>query len=237
MEVRLNKFLAECGIASRRKAEEYILAGRVSVNGRFVTDLATKIDEENDVVVLDGERIKAAKKVYFVLNKPKGVVTTTDDEKGRMTVVELIKTNARIFPVGRLDLNTTGVLLMTNDGDFADFLLHPKNKVPREYVAVIDRPLSEEDKFKLLKGIFVDGKKGKFVSISYPNKGKYTKVLVVSEEGRNHFVKNMFSCLGYNVKSLHRKSYAGITADDMSPAGYRTLSKEEHSRVFKKFKK
>lgn len=237
MEVRLNKFLAECGIASRRKAEEFINTGRVSVNGKVVMDLATKIDIDKDLVTLDGEKIKSIPKVYIVLNKPKGVVTTTDDEKGRMTVVDLIKTNVRIFPVGRLDYNTTGVLLLTNDGDFADFLLHPKNKIPREYLAFIDRPLSEEDKFKFLKGITVEGKKGKFISISYPNKGNFSKVLVVSEEGRNHFVKNMFSCLGYNVKTLHRKYYAGITADNMSPAGYRMLTKEEIARVIKKFKK
>lgn len=237
MEVRLNKFLAECGIASRRKAEEYITTGRVSVNGSIIMDLATKIDEENDVVALDGEKLKAVKKVYYVLNKPKGVVTTTDDEKGRTTVIELIKTNVRIFPVGRLDFNTTGVLLLTNDGDFADFLLHPKNKIPREYLATIDRPLSEEDRFRLLNGVRVEGKQGRFTGIKYPSKGNFSKVLVTSEEGRNHFVKNMFACLGYTVKTLHRRTYAGISADNMSPAGYRTLTKEEIARVYKKFKK
>jgi 23S rRNA pseudouridine2605 synthase len=237
MEVRLNKFLAECGIASRRKAEEYITQGRVTINGKTVMDLATKIDEDTDTVALDGEKIKTMKKVYYVLNKPKGVVTTTDDEKGRMTVIDLIKTNVRIFPIGRLDYNTTGVLLLTNDGDFADFLLHPKNQVPREYLASIDKPLSEEHRFRLLNGVMVDNKQSRFKSISYPAKNNFAKVLVVTDEGRNHFVKNMFACLGYTVKTLHRKKYAGITADNMSPAGYRELTKSEIAGVFKKYKK
>ncbi len=237
MEVRLNKFLAECGIASRRKAEEYINAGRVTVNGNITLDLATKINEDTDVVMLDGEKVKPIKKVYYILNKPKGVVTTTDDEKGRTTVLDLIKTNVRIFPIGRLDYNTTGILLLTNDGDFADFLLHPKNQVPREYLATLDRPLLEEDKFRLLNGVMVEGRQSRFKSISYPSKGNFSKALVVTDEGRNHFVKNMFACLGYTVKILHRRSYAGLTADNMSPAGYRTLKKEEITRVIKKFKK
>ena len=129
------------------------------------------------------------------------------------------------------------MLLLTNDGDFADFLLHPRNKVPREYLATIDRPLSEEDKFRLLNGVMVDKKQSRFRAISYPTKGNFAKVLVITDEGRNHFVKNMFACLGYNVKTLHRRSYAGITADNMSPAGYRTLKREEITGVIKKFKK
>lgn len=237
MAVRLNKYLAECGIASRRKAEEYITQARVSVNGKIVMDLATKIEEDTDIVMLDGEKIRTIKKVYYVLNKPKGVVTTTDDEKGRMTVIDLIKTNVRIFPVGRLDFNTTGILLLTNDGDFADFLLHPKNQVPREYLVTIDKPLSEEDKLRLLKGVMVEHKQSRFRSLVYPVKNNFSKILVVTDEGRNHFVKNMFACLGYTVKTLHRKFYAGITADNMSPAGYRTLTKNEITNVFKKFKK
>ncbi len=237
MEVRLNKFLAECGVASRRKSEEYITTGRVTINGKVVTELSTKIDEDSDVVMLDGEKVRAAKKVYFILNKPKGVVTTTDDEKGRTTVLDLIKTNVRIFPIGRLDFNTTGTLLLTNDGDFADFLLHPKNQVPREYLVTINRPLTEEDRFLYLKGITLEGKKGKFKSIVYPSKGNYTKVLVVTDEGRNHFVKNMFACLGYIVTTLHRRSYAGMSADKMSPAGYRPLRKDEIAGIIKKYKK
>jgi len=237
MEIRLNKYLAECGIASRRKAEDYINEGRVSINGKTIFELSTRVDDETDVVALDGEKLRLIKKVYYILNKPKGVVTTTDDEKGRTTVLDLIKTNIRIFPVGRLDFNTTGALLLTNDGEFADFLLHPRNEIPREYLAVIDRPLSEEDKIRLLSGVTLDKRKSRFRSISYPSKGNFSKVLVISDEGRNHFVKNMFACLGYNVKTLHRKSYAGLTADNMSPAGYRALSKEEIERVFKKYKK
>jgi pseudouridine synthase len=237
MEVRLNKYLAECGIASRRKAEEYITTGRVTINGKLVIELSTKVNEETDIVMLDGEKVKAAKKVYYILNKPKGVVTTTDDEKGRTTVLDLMNINVRIFPIGRLDFNTTGALLLTNDGDFADFLLHPKNQVPREYLVSINRPLTEEDRFLFLKGITLEGKKGKFLSIAYPSKGNYAKVLVVTDEGRNHFIKNMFACLGYLVNTLHRRSYAGISADNMSPAGYRPLRKDEIAGIIRKYKK
>ncbi|KAB2843945.1 MAG: rRNA pseudouridine synthase, partial [Melioribacteraceae bacterium] len=131
----MNKFLSECGIASRRKSEELILQGRVSVNGNIVLDLATQINIEKDIVQLDGEKIKSAGKVYFLLHKPKGFITSTSDEKDRRTVVELINTKEKIFPVGRLDFNTTGVLLLTNDGEFSNFITHPRNKIPREYIA------------------------------------------------------------------------------------------------------
>lgn len=236
-KTRLNKFLAECGIASRRKSEEFITEGRVTVNGKTVTQLAFLIDESKDIVAVDGEKIKVRSKLYFLLNKPKGVVTTVNDEKNRKTVVDLINTREKIFPVGRLDYDTTGVLILTNDGEFANFFTHPKNKVPREYTAFLDRELDEKDKQKLLSGIILDGRKSRFTEISFPKRKKFDCVDVVTVEGRNHFVKRMFELLGYRVTALKRKSFGGITVEGLPSACYRHLSKREIEEVINKYGK
>jgi len=233
---RLNKYISECGVASRRKSEEYIKDGRVAVNGEIVISLSTKIDELSDVVTIDGETLKTDKKVYYLLNKPKRVITTTKDEKGRQSVIDLIQGNAKIFPIGRLDYNTTGVLLLTNDGDFSNLLTHPKNNVPREYEVGLSKDLLEGDKKKLLKGIYVDGKKGKFEKIEVDSKS-YKRVTVTAVEGRNHFVKNMFMTLGYFVDSLNRRSYAGLTAKNLPIGSYRFLTQNEIDSIIKKYKK
>lgn len=236
MLTRLNKFLSECGIASRRKSEDLISEGRVIVNNEIVTELSIKVDPVKDIVEVDGEKILPKKHIYFVLNKPKGYITSTSDEKSRRTVVELIKTQEKIFPVGRLDYNTTGVLLITNDGDFTNYLTHPRNKVPKEYEVRLDRNLSEEDVSRLLKGIYIEGKKGRFTDIVFPKRNNRKLAVVVAEEGRNHFVKDMFKALSYNVVSLNRKSFAGIKAD-IPEGSYRKLSEREISQVFKKYAK
>ena len=236
MTTRLNKFLSECGIASRRKAEEFIKEGRVAINGKTVVELFHTI-EDDDVVELDGEKIKREKKVYFLLNKPRSVITSTNDEKNRKTVVDLIKTDKKIFPVGRLDYDTTGVLILTNDGEFANFLMHPKNNIPREYLAVLDKPINQEDKERLLKGITLDGKKSKFLKIFFPSKKSFAKLIVTTNEGRNHFVKNMFSALGYKVKALERLTYAGLQVDDLPAGTYRKLNNDEVRYIFEKYKR
>ena len=224
--VRLNKFISDCGITSRRKSEEFILQGRISVNDKIISELSFKIDPSKDIVALDGEKLFQKKHIYYLLNKPKGVVTTTDDERNRKTVVDLIKTKEKIYPVGRLDYNTTGVLLLTNDGEFSNLLTHPKNKVPREYEVKLDRELTEEDKLKLIKGIYLNNQKGNFIRVMFSRKNNRKNVNVTAIEGRNHFVKNMFGLLGYKVIALNRKSFAGISAD--IPVGsYRTLSPKE----------
>jgi 23S rRNA pseudouridine2605 synthase len=233
--MRLNKYIADCGIASRRKAEEFIKQGRVSVNNQVVMDLAYQVDESIDIIELDGEKIRLKKHLYFLLNKPKGVITTTEDEKNRKTVVDLIKTKEKIFPVGRLDYNTTGVLIITNDGEFTNLLTHPKNKVPREYEVKLDKPISEDDENKLLKGIYIDGIKGTFTKIKFPKKSR-SNLIVTGVEGRNHFVKRMFETIGYTVTALNRKSFAGVTAD--IPVGtYRTLSHNEISEIKNHYEK
>lgn len=234
MAVRLNKFLADSGIASRRKAEELILQGRVYVNDKLITDLSFKVEEGLDTVEVDGEKIKPKQHVYYLLNKPRGFVTTTSDEKNRRTVVELIKSNEKIYPVGRLDYNTTGVLLLTNDGDFTNLLTHPKNKVPRVYEVLLDRFLTDDDRDELLKGIYITGKKGKFEDIKFPKAKDRKIVIVTGTEGRNHFVKNMFQTIGYTVLRLNRLSYAGIEAD-IAPGEYRKLSQPEVNSLIKKY--
>lgn len=230
MLIRLNKYLSDCGVSSRRKSEELILQGRVTVNETAITDLSFKVDAEKDIVHVDGEKISPKKHLYFLLNKPKGFITTTNDEKNRNTVIELINTKEKIFPIGRLDYNTTGVLLLTNDGNFSQLLTHPGNKVPREYEARLDKPLLDEDKDKFLKGIYLDGIKGKFTSLLIPKKNNKRFLLVKCVEGRNHFVKNMFKALGYSVQSLNRKSFAGILAD-ISVGSYRPLKNSEINHI------
>lgn len=234
MPVRLNKYIADSGAASRRKAEELILQGRVSVNDKVVMELAFRVDETKDEVTLDGERIAPKRHIYILMNKPKGVVTTTSDEKNRMTVLDLLKIKEKIYPVGRLDYNTTGVLLLTNDGDFTNLLTHPRNKVPREYEVLIDRPLDEAAKETLLKGVYIEQEKGVFQKITFPKKNSRTFLLVTATEGRNHFVKKMFSTLGYDVKSLNRKSFAGFIAD-VPPGAYRQLDDDEIKRTIQKY--
>ena len=237
MKIRLNRYLSECGIASRRKSEEFIKEGRVQVNGKIVVDLAFFVDSERDVISLDGEKIKQQKRVYFLLNKPKGFITSTSDEKGRKTVLDLIDTDYKIFPVGRLDYDTTGVLLLTNDGDFTNFLTHPSNKVPREYKAVLNKPLQEEDRQKLLKGISLDRRKSRFESLFFITKNARDKVVVTTVEGRNHFVKNMFSSLGYFVDKLERTSFGGFNVKGIPTGGYKKLSFQEVKRIYDEYSK
>jgi len=232
--VRINKYLADSGVTSRRKAEELILQGRVSVNNQLIIDLSFKVNPDKDEVQIDGERVRVKKNIYILLNKPKAVVSTTSDEKNRKTVIDLINTREKIYPVGRLDYNTTGVLLLTNDGDFSNLLTHPKNKVPKIYEVKLDRPLEDEDRKKLLAGIYIDRKRGRFEKISFVNHRERKNFQVECVEGRNRFVKIMFEALNYNVKNLNRSSFANVKAN--IPLGhYRKLKKEEVQKLLKKY--
>jgi 23S rRNA pseudouridine2605 synthase len=228
---RLNKFLSEGGIASRRKSDELIEQGRVTVNGKTVVELGFKIDEANDDVRLDGEKVHSKSKVYYMLNKPKGTVTTTEDEKGRTTVVELIRSNEKIFPVGRLDYNTTGLLLLTNDGEFTNYLTHPKNKFVREYVVKLSKPLTKEDKLRLEQGIYLDKRKSKFASILFYESKNYNRVIVKTEEGRNHFIKRMFGALGYFVEDLNRVSFGPFKLQNLRVGESKKLSGIEVKKI------
>lgn len=233
---RLNKYIADSGVTSRRKSEELILQGRISVNGKTVKELSFKVDPEKDIVCFDGEKIARQKHLYFLLNKPKGTVTTTSDEKDRRTVIDLIRTKEKIFPVGRLDYNTTGILLLTNDGYFANLLTHPKNNVPRKYEVTLDRELEEDDVQKFLKGILIDGVKGKFTSLKFIKRSTKKIVEVTTTEGRNHFVKNMFKALSYSVTSLNRTHF-GIFSADIPAGTYRILSSSEVKKAIETYAK
>lgn len=211
--IRINKFLADSGVSSRRKSEEYILQGRVAVNDKIVTDFSHKIDIDKDIVSLDGEKIKIKRHIYLLLNKPKGYITTVSDDRNRATVLDLVKVKERIYPVGRLDYDTTGLLFLTNDGEFSQLLTHPGNKVPREYEVKLDRPLEEADINKLLEGIRLDGKRGKFLKLVFPVQKDKKYIIINCEEGRNRFVKRMFRSLDYTVVGLNRVSFAGIHLD------------------------
>lgn len=226
-QVRLNKYLSECGIASRRSSDDLIVQGRVQINNKTIHSLGAKIDPSVDRIKVDGELIKPERKVYFLLNKPKGVITSTKDERNRKTVVDLINTRERVFPVGRLDYNTTGVLLLTNDGEFANYLIHPRNKIERIYTAIISKELTEADRGRLLKGIFVEKKKSKFLNVDYPVAKNYKIVKVSTVEGRNHFVKNMFKTLGYEVKKLNRESIGFFNTEGLGLGSFRKLSLNE----------
>lgn len=224
--MRLNKFIAECGVCSRRKAEELILQGRITIKNKTITQLSYDVNLDEDEIFFDGERLKLENHVYYLLNKPKGVVTTTSDEKNRTAITDLIKTNYKIFPVGRLDFNTTGVIILTNDGEFTNKLTHPRNKIIREYEVRLDRELEFKDEQLLLSSVFIDNKRGKFSSVLFKKKQDRRTVTVTCTEGRNHFVKDMFGALKYNVERLHRKSFAGIK-DDLPIGSYRKLTNDE----------
>ena len=206
----------------------------MSVNNSVVSNLSYRINPEKDRVFIDGERIRIKRNVYYLLNKPRGVISSTKDERNRNTVVDLIKTKERIFPIGRLDYNTTGVLLMTNDGEFSNLLTHPKNKVPKKYEVKLDKELNEKDKTKLINGVSIDRKKGRFSNTKFINPADKRIVEVECVEGRNRFVKKMFEALGYNVKKLNRTLFADLKPD--VPLGkYRELSKTEVQKIIEKY--
>lgn len=235
--MRINKFISESGICSRRKAEEYIREGRVQINGYTVNTLSKLINPDKDKVTVDGELIKPQKRVYFLMHKPSGFITSTEDEEGRKTVIDLlINVREKVFPVGRLDYNTTGILLLTNDGDFANAILHPSKKIQREYTVKLHRGLTLEDENQMVRGYTIEGKRGKFVSIKSLNKDR-TSVSVVSEEGRNHFVKLMFKARGYFVEKLHRSRFGPFDVKRMPEGSYRIVTEQEIKEFYREYRK
>lgn len=227
--IRLNKFIASNGISSRRKVDELIKEGRVTVNGNTIVELGFRIDAAKDKVKLDGETIRTStKKIYIILNKPKGIITSVSDEKHRATVIDIIKSKEKIFPVGRLDYNTSGLLLMTNDGELANKLMHPKSEVYKTYFVQLSKPLEERHRLKLTGGVELEGKKTAPAKIRYPKKNNNYQDLYISiYEGRNRQVRNMFEHYGYFVRELERTEYAGLHLDEMKPGEWRNLTPEE----------
>ena len=260
MEERLQKRIAESGYTSRRNAEKLIQEGKVLVNGEIVTKLGKKKTEKDEIIV-DGEFLETQKFEYYLLNKPRGIISSSSDEKGRKTVVDLIETQSRVYPVGRLDYDTTGLILLTNDGELTNLLTHPKSKVPKTYLAKINKVLTMEEYHKIKEGIVIDGRKVKVKSVKIkidneckiPEEEKNHKICenqnicnekgiciknntsfveITIIEGRNHIVKRIFESLGIDVIKLTRTNYAFLDLGTLRSYEYRTLTKDEVARLY-----
>jgi len=229
--VRLNRYIANSGICSRRKADELIEAGVVSVNGEVVSELGHKVDPRKDEVRYNGELLKREKKTYVLLNKPKDYITTTDDPQERRTVMQLVEkaSRERIYPVGRLDRNTTGLILMTNDGDLADKLSHPKNGITKIYHAELNKSLSQGDLNKIQFGLELEDGFIKPDTVSYVSGGSKREVGIQIHSGKNRIVRRIFEHLGYEVVKLDRVVYGNLTKKDLPRGRWRYL--EEHELI------
>ena len=232
---RLQKIIANSGFCSRRKAEELINKGVVKVNGKTVTTLGEKASMEDNITI-DGVAInKREDKVYFLLNKPRGIISSSNDEHGRKTVVDLVNSKERIYPVGRLDYDTTGLILLTNDGELANKLMHPSNNVVKTYVAKVEGILEKEDIIKLKKGIYIDDRKVNIVDFKIKNKDvikNNTLISISIIEGRNHIVKKIFESLHHQVIKLSRVGYDFLTLDGLKSGEYRELSIKEVKKLY-----
>ena len=227
-EVRLNKYIADAGICSRRNADMYISAGNVTVNGEVMTTLGYRV-KPNDEVRFDGKLLSSEKKEYILLNKPKGFITTTNDEKGRKTVMDLVAnaTNVRILPVGRLDRATTGLLLLTNDGELTKKLTHPTHGVRKIYHVILDRKLDYKDFMKVQDGLELEDGLIEVDEISYVNDKPKNEIGIKIHSGRNRIVRRIFEHLGYQVEKLDRVVFAGLTKKDLPRGHWRRLTQQE----------
>ena len=227
-EVRLNKFIANSGVCSRREADTLIQAGVVTVNGEVVTELGTKVNIYTDDIRFNGERLKGEEKVYIVMNKPKGFVTTASDPHAEKTVMELLKgCDARVFPVGRLDKNTTGVLMFTNDGEIAERLTHPSYDKKKIYQVILDREVSKEDFDNILSGITLADGEVKADELEYIDEGDHRKMGIEIHSGKNRIVRRIFESLGYDVRALDRVYFAGLTKKGLKKGEWRFLTEGE----------
>ena len=228
-EVRLNKFIANSGVCSRREADNFILAGVVTVNGVVVSELGTKVNVIKDDIRFNGEKLKGEDKVYIVMNKPKGYVTSASDPHADKTVMDLLQgTEVRVFPVGRLDKNTTGVLMFTNDGEIAEKLTHPSYNKKKIYQVILDKPLSEEDKVKILtEGLDLNDGNIKADELEYIDAHDHRRLGIEIHSGKNRIVRRIFESLGYDVKALDRVYFAGVTKKGLKKGEWRYLSEGE----------
>lgn len=235
---RLQKVIANSGYCSRRKAEDLISKGKVIVNGNIITEMGFKVDS-NDFIEVEGKSInnKDIIKRYYLLNKPRGYISSVSDDKNRKCVTDLIDSDVRIYPVGRLDYDTTGLLLLTNDGELTNYLTHPSNKIPKTYLAKLEGVIDTEDIQKLKKGIKVDGRKVNILDFKIKKrdlKKVTTYISVTIIEGRNHIVKNLFHELGYEVIKLTRTNYDFLDLGTLNSGEYRELSIKEVKKLFSK---
>lgn len=227
-EIRLNKYIADAGICSRRNADMYISAGNVTVNGEVMTTLGYRV-KPTDEVRFDGKLLSSEKKEYILLNKPKGFITTTNDEKGRKTVMDLVAnaTNARILPVGRLDRATTGLLLLTNDGELTKKLTHPTHGVRKIYHVILDRKLEYKDFIAIEQGLELEDGFIQVDEISYVDQKPKNEIGIKIHSGRNRIVRRIFEHLGYQVDKLDRVVFAGLTKKDLPRGHWRRLTQQE----------
>ena len=231
---RLQKVIAEAGIASRRKAEELIKEGKVKVNGKVVTELGTKVSDKDEVMVNNRPIVKETKE-YYLLNKPRGVVTTTSDDKNRKTVIDYINTDSRIYPVGRLDYDTTGAILLTNDGEFANIITHPKSEIDKVYVAKLNGIIKGEQINKLKDGVELDGivVKPSRVKLKKVNQENSTSTVeIIIHEGKNHQVKRMFESVGLLVDKLKRERIGIFNLEGLQSGEYRKLTPKEVAIIY-----
>lgn len=229
---RLQKVIANSGYCSRRKAEELIKNRKVMVNGKKIEELGFKVDG-NDIITVENKILKKENKEYILLYKPRGVVTTTSDEKGRKTVLDLIETNKRLYPVGRLDYDTSGLLLLTNDGELTNILIHPKNEIDKVYIAKINGIMNGFEIKALEKGVLIDGKKTAPCKVKVRKKEKDSSIIELTiHEGKNHQVKKMFETIGFKVLKLKREKLAFLNLSGLKPGEYRYLSIKEVKMLY-----
>lgn len=232
---RLQKFIASCGVASRRKAEELIESGKVRVNGRKVTELGVKVDPMKDKVMVDGQLLAVEKPVYYLMNKPKGVITSVTDPQGRETVMDYIKNEKRrIYPIGRLDLHTEGLLLLTNDGELAQNLTHPSKGVEKTYEVRIKGRVNDTDLQVIADGVLLeDGvtAPATLVDLGFDDHNGVHEVEITIHEGRNRQVRRMFEHFGYRIHNLKRIAYGGLTLSGVKRGGVRQLTQREVSAL------
>ena len=231
-EVRLQKFLASCGIASRRKCEELILAGKVEVNGKVVNELGTKVNIQKDEVKYNGKIIKQEEeKIYILLNKPIGYVTTVKEQFGRDKVTDLVKQNKRIVPVGRLDMYTSGALILTNDGELVNKLTHPKNEINKTYNVTVAGIVTEQDIENLKSGVEIDNsyitKPAKVKILKIDNEKNISRVQITIHEGKNRQIRKMCQAINKRVLALHRSKIGNIEVRDLKLGTWRYLTKKE----------
>lgn len=234
--LRLQKYLARCGLGSRRKCESLIEEGRIFVDGKKVTTLGTKIDPEKQEVRFAGKILKyEEKKFYILLNKPKGYVTTLSDPQGRPIVTDLVKDiKARLFPVGRLDFNTEGALILTNDGDFSQKIQHPKNNVKKTYEAVVAGYPNKKNLLQLEKGIMLEDKMTAPATLSLQKKFSSSSLITITiHEGRKRQVRKMFAAIGHPVVHLKRIAYGNLYLQNLPKGSYRSLTTKDLQKIFK----
>ena len=235
-EVRLQKYLANCGIASRRKAEELIVNGKISINGKVVTELGTKVNPKVDKVLYNGKEVRLEDEhVYILLNKPIGYVTTAKEQFGRDSVMDLVKVKERVVPVGRLDMYTSGALILTNDGEFVYQLTHPKHKVEKTYTVTIKGIVKNEEVEKLRKGVKIEDyitKEAKVKILKTDKEKNQSRLEITIHEGKNRQIRKMCEAIGHKVLALHRSKIAGIGVKELGLGKWRYLSKEEVNMFF-----